>query len=160
MLKNSFLYRIALHELKKYAFSANQKVFFCRKFYELHSKPFLRTKTSFARTFLRCPQKTPIFTNQKFFFCRKLYELSSKAAFFTYKKPFIRTNLSLFPPKITLFCPPPPIRTTLNLLFAKNAAVLLLSALTPYAVKPERRTDSNHCRRYPAKLQLFAKPVT
>ena len=33
-------------------------------------------------------------------------------------------------------------------------------ALTPCAVKPEPRTDSNHCRRYPAKLQLFAKPVT
>ena len=33
------------------------------------------------------------------------------------------------PPKATLFHPPPPIRTTLNLLFAKNAAVLLLFAL-------------------------------
>ncbi len=117
-----------MHELKKYAFSANQKVFFCRKFYELHSKPFLRTKTSFARTFLRCPQKIPIFTNQKLFF---------------------RTNLSLLPSKATLFHPPLPISTPLNLLFAKNTAVLLISALTPYAVKPERRTDSNHCRRYP-----------
>ena len=58
-LKKAFLYRIALYELKKFAFSANQKVFFCRKFYEPHSKPFLRTKTSFARAFLRCPQKFP-----------------------------------------------------------------------------------------------------
>ena len=31
--------------------------------------------------------------------------------------------------KATLFHPPPPIRTTLNLLFAKNAAVLFLFAL-------------------------------
>ena len=112
-------------------------------------KPFIRTKTSFARAFLCCPQKIPIFTNQKLFFCRKLYEPSSKAAFFTYKKPFIRTNLSLLLSKATLFHPPPPLSTSLNLLFAKNTAVLLISALTPYAVKPERRTDSNHCRRYP-----------
>ncbi len=46
-----------------------------------------------------------------------------------YKKPFIRTNLSLLLSKATLFCPPPPIRTALNLLFAKNTAVLLLFAL-------------------------------
>ena len=68
---------------------------------------FLRTKTSFARTFLRCPQKIPIFTNQK---------------------PFFRTNLSLFPPKAALFHPPPPIPTTLNLLSAKNTTVLLMFA--------------------------------
>ena len=29
MLKNAFLYRVALHELKKFAFSANPKPFFC-----------------------------------------------------------------------------------------------------------------------------------
>ena len=68
MLKNAFLYRVALHELKKFAFPANQK-------------------------------------------------------------PFICTNLSFLPSKATLFHPPPPIYTTLNLLFAKNAAVLLLFAL-------------------------------
>ena len=85
---------------------------------------------------------------------------SWKSAFFTNQKLFFCTNLSLLQSKVTLFHPPPPIRTTLNLLFAKNTAILLISALTPCAVKPERRTDSNHCRRYPAKLQLFAKPVT
>jgi hypothetical protein len=84
---------------------------------------------------------------KSFFVSRKLYELSSKAAFsrtktFLLHKPFLDL-LS----KATLFRPPPPIRTTLNLLFAKNTAVLLLSALNPYAVKPECRTDSNHCRR-------------
>ena len=63
-----FRYRIALHELKKLFFSANQKVFFC-------------------------------------------------------------TKLSLLLSKATLFHPPPPIRTTLNLLFAKTAAILLISAL-------------------------------
>ena len=45
------------------------------------------------------------------------------------KKPFISINLSLLLSKAILFHPPLPIRTTLNLLFAKNTAVLLLFAL-------------------------------
>ena len=45
------------------------------------------------------------------------------------KKSFIRTNLSLLLSQVTLFLPPPLIRTTLNLLFTKNTAVLLLFAL-------------------------------
>ena len=125
---------------RKIAFIANQKFFHQQKTLRTSLKAtFLRTKTSFAHAFLRCPQKIPIFTNQK---------------------PFFRTNLSLLLSKAALFHPPSPVRTTLNLLSAKNTAILLLFALIPYAVKPEPRTDSNHCRRYPAKLQLFAKPVT
>ena len=93
---------------RKIAFIANQENFISRKLYELHSKPFLRTKTSFAHAFLRCPQKIPIFTNQKPFFC---------------------TNLSLLLSKATLFHPPSPIRTTLNLLSTKNTAILLIFAL-------------------------------
>ena len=69
------------------------------------------------------------FHKPKAFLLQKAYELSSKTAFFTYKKPFIRTNLSFFPSKATLSHPPPSIPTTLNLLFAKNTAVLLLFAL-------------------------------
>ena len=69
-------------------------------------------------------------------------------------KPFFYTNLSFLPSKATLFHPPLPISTSLNLLFAKNAAVLLLFALNSYAVKLERRTDSNHCRRYPEKCSF------
>ena len=141
---------------------------------------FLRTKTAFARAFLRCPQKIPIFTNQKFsiyrkltnrpqklpfyiqklFICTSLFSLSAKISHFYKPKAFLSYKPFLLPSKATLFCPPLPISTPLNLLFAKNTAVLLISALNPYAVKPERRTDSNHCRRYPTKLQLFAKPVT
>ena len=50
--------------------------------------------------------------------------------FLFYKpKAIFCTNLSLFPPKAILFHPPPPIRATLNLLSAKNAAFLLLFAL-------------------------------
>ena len=45
------------------------------------------------------------------------------------KKPIIRTNLSFFPSKATLFHPPPPLPTTLNLLSTKNTAILLLFSL-------------------------------
>ena len=114
---------------RKNAFIANQKNFISRNFTNFTQSRFLRTKTSFVRAFLRCSQKIPIFINQKFFFCRKLTNRPQKPPFFTYKKPFIYTNLSLFPPKATLFCPPRPISTPLNLLFAKNTAVLLQSAL-------------------------------
>ena len=44
-------------------------------------------------------------------------------------KVFFLTNLSLLPSKATLFHPPLPIPTTLNLLSAKNTAILLLFAL-------------------------------
>ena len=122
-----------MHELKKQPFSAKQKFSICRKLYGLHSKPFSQTKS--------------------FLFTESL-RTALKNRFFPYKKPFIHTNLALLPSKATLFHPPPPISTPLNLLFAKNTAVLLISALNPYAVKPERRTDSNHCRRYPEKCSF------
>ena len=90
----------------------------------------------------RCAEK-------KFFFCSKLYELSSKAA-------FLRTKSLLFAQTFP-YCYPKQLFSTLHIPFAlsltycppKNTAVLLISALNSYAVKPERRTDSNHCRRYP-----------
>ena len=145
----------------KRLYRETKSFFVSRKLYELSSKaafctykkPFMHTilflcnpkllfstlRSPFQPTLTYCPQKFPVFTNQK---------------------PFFRKNLSLFPSKATLFCPPLPISTPLNLLFAKNTAVLLLFALNPYAVKPECRTDSNHCRRDPVKLQFFAKPVT
>ena len=162
MLKNAFLYRIALHELKKQPFSASQKVFVYRKLYALPSKAsrFCNQNTAHSNNFL----------------------LSSKAAFFTYKKPFFCTSLSLqisktahsHKPKALLLhktflnCHPKqlffalrcPFQPPLTYCPPKNTAILLIFALTPYAVKPEPRTDSNHCRRCPAKLQLFAKPVT
>ena len=91
---------------------------------------------------------------KKVFLLQKALRNVLKSRLFTYKKPFFCTNLSLLLSKAILFHPPLPIRTTLNLLFAKNAAFLLLFALTLYAVKPEPRTDSNHCRRYPEKCSF------
>ena len=94
--------------MRKTPLSRIKKISLAENFTNFTQSRFLRTKTSFVRAFLRYPQKIPIFTNQKPCFC---------------------PNFFLFPPKAILFCPPPPIRTTLNLLFAKNTAVLLLFAL-------------------------------
>ena len=85
---------------RKIAFIANQKFFHQQKTLRTSLKAtFLRTKTSFAHAFLRCPQKIPIFTNQK---------------------PFFFTNLSLLLSKAALFHPPSSIRTILNLLSTKE----------------------------------------
>ena len=166
--------------IRKNAFIANQNKFHQQKLYKLHSKPFFTHKNFFCTCLSSLSAKISIFTNQKFSIYRKLKNRPQKLPFYI-QKPFICTSLSLLvskpphfhkpkafllhkpfllPPKAALFHPPPPISTTLNLLFAKNTAVLLLFALNPCAVKPEPRTDSNHCRRYSAKLQFFAKPVT
>ncbi len=51
------------------------------------------------------------------------------SVFLANQKLFFFTNLSFLLSKAIVFCPLLPIRTTLNLLFAKNAAVLLLFAL-------------------------------
>ena len=110
-------------------FLANQKLFFFTNLSFCHPKqPFFALRLPFASPLTYCPQKISIFTSQKLFFF---------------------TNLSFLPSKATLFHPQLSIPTTLNLLSAKNTAILLLFALNSYAVKLERRTDSNHCRRYP-----------
>ena len=114
---------------KKFPFSQTKSLSFAQTFPYCHPKqPFSALRSPFQPPLTYCPQKIPIFTSQKLFF---------------------RTNLSLLLSKATLFHPPLPIPTPLNLLSAKNTAVLFIFALTPYAVKPEPRTDSNHCRRYP-----------
>ena len=65
---------------------------------------------------------------KSFSFSVALHELK-KLFFSANHKPFFRTSLSLLLSKAILFHPPLPISTPLNLLFAKNAAVLLLFAL-------------------------------
>ena len=159
-LKKAFLYRWVLHELKKFVFFANQKFSIYRKFYALLSKAsrFRNQKTACLNHFL-LSSKTA-FSRIKNFLLHKPFLACFKTAHFYKPKVFLLHKPFLLPPKETLFHPPLPIPTTLNLLFAKNTAILLIFALTPCAVKPESRTDSNHCRRYPAKLRLCTKPVT
>ena len=87
-----------------------EKVFLYRlALYGLKKLPFPQTKRfSFAESFTLCPQK-PLF-------------LCTKSLSFAQTFPYLLS-------KAILFCPPSPIRTTLNLLFAKNTAVLLFFTL-------------------------------
>ena len=79
-----------------------------------------RQKFSIYRKLYVFPSKASRFRNQNIA-CLNNFLLSSKAAFFTYKKPFIRTNLSLLPSKTILFCPPLPLPTALNYCPQKNS---------------------------------------
>ena len=129
--------------------SRTKKFFVSRKLYELHSKPIFTHKNFFCSCLSSLSAKNSHFHKPKAFLLQKALRTVLKNRLFYVQKAVYSHKLSLFLPKITLFCPPPPLPTTLNLLFAKNTAILLIFALTPYAVKPEGRTDSNHCRRYP-----------
>ena len=93
---------------RKNAFIANQKI-------------------SLAESFTNFTQSR--FFTYKNFFYTCLSSLSAKNFHFHKPQVFLLHKPFLLPPKATLFCPPPPLRTTLNLLFAKNTAVLLLFAL-------------------------------
>ena len=126
---------------RKNAFIAKQKNCISRKLYELSAKDaFSRTKTFLLhKPFLAGFKNRPFSQTKSLAFTQTFSYSHQKQLFSTLHLPFQRP---------LTYCPP------------KNTAVLLISALNSYAVKPERRTDSNHCRRYPAKLQLFAKPVT
>ncbi len=138
MLKNAFLYRVALHEPKKrlYRESKNSLAETLRTSLKA---TFLRTKTSFARAFLRCPQKLPFYVQKAFLSYKPfllppkatlfhppppiptdLNLLSAKNSHFHKPKAFFRTNLSLLLSKTALFHPPPPIPTPLNLLSTKE----------------------------------------
>ena len=124
MLKKAFLYRVALYELKKFAFFAYQKISICRKLYALSSKAsrfrnqntaclnhfLLSSKTafftykslSFAQAFPCWFQKPPIFTNQKFFFCTNLFYRHPKQSFSTLRFPF-QSPLTYCPQRIQPF---------------------------------------------------------
>ena len=132
---------------EKNAFIANQKNFISRNFTNFTQSRFLRTKNFFCTCLSSLSEKISIYTNQKLLkayeppskaallhtkalhFCTSLFSLSAKISHFYKPKAFLSHKPFLLPPKATLFCPPPPISTPLNLLFAKNTAVLLLFAL-------------------------------
>ena len=127
--KKAFLYRLVLHELKSLA--------------------FLQPKSISSPSCLAWAEKSAFFANQTLFIYTSLSFLSSNAtlfykpkAFLLYKPLFVAlknrpfrtksfqyyTSLSVSLSKAPLFHPPSPIRITLNLLFAKNTAVLLMFA--------------------------------
>ena len=73
--------------------------------------------------------------------------LAHKPCLAVLKRQAFPSSISHSHPAIT-YCPP------------KNSVVLLISALNPYAVTPELRTDSNPHPRYPERLKYPARPVT
>ena len=105
-----------------------EKAFLCRlALHELKTPTFFASKSfSFAQAFLRCPQKFRVSINQKFSIYTGLSLLHPRNSF--------PPSISHSHPAIT-YCPP------------KNNAVLFISALNPYAVTPEYRTDSKPFRR-------------
>ena len=105
------------------------KKFISKKLYELHSKPFFTHKNFFCTCLSSLSAKISHFYKPKAFLSPKPLRTVLKKRLFHVQKAVYSHKLSLFPPKITLFCPPSPISTSLNLLFAKNTAVLLLFAL-------------------------------
>ena len=115
---------------RKNAFIAKQKNCISRKLYELSAKDaFSRTKTFLLhKPFLAGFKNRPFSQTKSLAFTQTFSYSHQKQLFSTLHLPFQRP---------LTYCPP------------KNTAVLLISALNPYAVKPERRTDSNHCRRCP-----------
>ena len=119
-LKNAFLYRMLCMSWKNNPFPQNKRFSFTESLTLCPQKPLVfTTKTPLVRTTFYCPQKPP-FLRTKAFLLHKPFLAGFKNHLFTYKKPFIRTNLSELPPKAILFCPPQPIPTALNLLSAKN----------------------------------------
>ena len=114
------------------------------------SRLFRKTKTvPCAENLSKCIRKplisarqTPSFFHKSFFSVLERHpilqtkSISFAQSFLNYhpKQPFSTTNTANSHPAIT-YCLP------------KNTAVLLQSALNPYAVKPEPRTDSKPFRR-------------
>ena len=155
-LKKAFLYWLALHELKKQLFSAKQKVFVYRKLYALPSKAsrFRNQNTACLNHFLLSAKAA--FSRTKTFLLHKPFLAGFK------NRPFSQTKSLAFTRTFS-YSHPKQLFSTLHLPFAppltycppKNTAVLLISALNPYAVKPEPRTDSNHCRRYPKNCSFL-----
>ena len=119
-----------------------------------------QTPSFFHKSFFSVLERHPILQTKNFPFEQAFPCYSQKPAFFApkafllYKPSLIVTQSTPFPPSALhshpaiTYCPP------------KNTAILFISALTPYAVTPEHRTDSNPHRRYPESLRLSPRPVT
>ena len=66
-LKKAFLYRLALHELKKFAIFAHQKFSVFRQLTNRPQKPLVfASKTPLVRTTFYCPQKPPFLRTKTF----------------------------------------------------------------------------------------------
>ena len=149
----SFLYRIALHELKKQPFSAKQKVFVYRKLDALLSKAsrFHNQNTAIRTTFY-CPQKPPSYVQKPIFWTSlslrvsktthfhkpKVFLLHKSFLIYYPKLPF-STLRSPFQPPLT-YCPQKiPIFTNQKLFFRTNLFIATQS--NPF---PPSASHSHH----------------
>ena len=113
------------------------------------SRLFRKTKMfPFAENLSKCIRKPLISARQTSSFLRKPFFSVLK------RRPFLQTKsfsfVQAFPychPKQPFSALSFPFAPSHNLLFVKNTAILLSSALNPYAVTPEPRTDSKPFRR-------------
>ena len=118
---------------------------------------FRKLKTlSFVKNLSNCTRKPPFCTNLKPSICTSLSFLSSNTkcfykpkAFYLHKPFRIAIPSNSFLPSASHSHP------AITLLSAKNTAILFISALNPYAVTPERRTDSKPFRRRFARKTGF-----
>ena len=121
MLKNAFLYRVALYELKNCSFPQNKRFSFTEHFTNFTQSHFYAQKLLLYVPFFAV-LKNFHFHKPNGFLLQKALRTVLKSRLFMCKKPFILTNLSLLPSKAILFCPPQPIPTALNLLVCKECS--------------------------------------
>ena len=141
MLKNAFLYRIALYEPKKRLYRETKSFFVSRKLYELHSKPlsyaqklllyvpffairkkfpFSQTKSfSFAKSYTNCPQKPPFLRTKSLLFAQTFPCCYPKLLFSTLSSPF-QPTLTYCPQKFPVFTNQKPFFRT-NLFIATQS---------------------------------------
>ena len=89
-LKKAFLYWLALHEPKKRLYRESKKFLLAESFTNLTQSRFLRTKTSFTRAFLRCPQKPHFLRTKSLSFGQTFSYCYPKQLFSTLRHPFQR----------------------------------------------------------------------
>ena len=128
MLKNAFLYRVALYELKNCSFPQNKRFSFTENFTNFTQSHFYAQKLLLHVPFFTVRKNFHFHKPTGFLFQKALRTVLKNRLFYV-QKAFYSHKPFLLPPKASLFHPPSPIRTALNLLFAKNTAVLLISAL-------------------------------
>ena len=134
---------MALHELKKFAFFAHQKLSIYRKLTNRPQKPLVfATKTSLVRTTFYCPQKPPSYL-QKPIFCTSLSLQVSKTAHFHKPKAFLlhKSFLNCYP-KQSFFAlrfpfqrPLPYCLQRMRLFFLMFALILCCKAGMPHRFK-------------------------
>ena len=134
---------------EKSAFFTNSKVSIIKSFINCPQKPpFYKSKTfHLQKNFACCPKTSTFFYKQNLSIRTNLLHGSQKSSFWEQKtfllhKPFfIAIQSNSFPPSASHSHP------AITYCLQKNTAVLLISALNPHAVTPERRTDSKPFRR-------------